>query len=95
MLNLIGNLLILLGALFACIAALGVYRFSGLYMKMHAATKAGTLGCSLVLIGVALQFRNLHTITEVILLILFIGITNPISAHLLAKTAYETKKDAL
>lgn len=92
MIELIANIIILIGALFAFIAALGIYRLPGIYMKMHAATKAGTLGCSCVLIGVALRFQDIHTLTTVLLLILFIGITNPIAAHLLARTAYDAEK---
>jgi len=87
MFELIGNILMLCGALFTLIAALGLYRLPGLYLKMHAATKAGTLGAGLLLLGVTLHIGRWHTLTEVILLILFIGITNPISAHLIAKTA--------
>lgn len=85
MFELIGNLLMLIGSLFALIAAIGLYRLPGLYLKMHAATKAGTLGSGLVLLGVAIDFGNLHSITEVVLLVLFIAITNPISAHLIAR----------
>lgn len=87
MLEMLGNILILIGAGFALIAAIGLYRLPGLYLKMHAATKAGTLGCGLVLLGVAVQIGNLHSLTEILLLILFIAITNPVSAHLIAKIA--------
>ncbi|MEM9242490.1 MAG: monovalent cation/H(+) antiporter subunit G [Pseudomonadota bacterium] len=92
MLDVFGNLLLFIGALFALIAAIGLYRLPGLYLKMHAATKAGTLGTGLILLGVAIQLRNLHTLTEVILLVLFISITNPISAHLIAKVNLAIKK---
>ena len=84
----IGNVFILLGAMFMCIAALGVWRLKGLYLKMHAATKAGTLGCGLILSGVGMQIKNLHGFTEIILLIIFVAITNPLSAHLIGKLHY-------
>jgi len=92
MLELIGNILILLGAISGLIATIGLCRLPGLYLKMHAATKAGTLGCGLVLLGVAIQIGNLHYLTEALLLILFIAITNPISAHLIAKVAEKQKQ---
>ena len=85
--ELIGNCIILLGAFFVFIAAVGVLKFSTLFLKMHAATKAGTLGSGLILLGVGIQIKDLHGLTEIILLILFIAITNPISAHLIAKVA--------
>ena len=86
MIELISNIVMLIGAIFALIAAIGLWRLPGLYLKMHAATKAGTLGSGLILLGVCLQMKTAHNITQIILLILFIAITNPISAHLIAKT---------
>lgn len=88
MLELIGNLLILLGTLFMAIAAMGLWRLPDIYLKMHAATKAGTLGCGLVLFGVGIQLKDIHSFTEIILLIIFIAITNPISAHLIGRIKY-------
>lgn len=88
----IGNLLIFIGALTILIATIGLLRFEDLYIKMHAATKVGVLGCSLILLGVALQLGNIHSLTEVLLLILFIAITNPISAHLLGRIAYSANQ---
>lgn len=87
MIEFIANILTLIGSIFVLIASIGLYRLPGLYLKMHAATKAGTLGSGLVLLGVAMQIGNIYTMTEVALLILFISITNPISAHLIAKVA--------
>lgn len=91
MYELFGNILILLGSIFVLIASIGLLRLPDLYLKMHAATKAGTLGTGLVLLGVAIQSKNIHIFTEVLLLILFIGITNPISAHLIAKVEAKSK----
>ncbi len=88
MLILVGNLLILFGSIFMLIAAIGVWRLADLYLKMHAATKAGTLGTGLILLGVGIQLKNLHSFTEIILLIIFIIITNPISAQLIGKLYY-------
>ncbi len=91
MIELIGNLLILCGSIFIFIAALGLWRLPSLYLKMHAATKAGTLGCGLILLGVGIQLKNFHSLTEIILLILFIAITNPISTHLIAKIKHSRR----
>ena len=85
--NVLGLILIFLGSFVCLIASIGLYKLPGLFPKMHAATKTATLACGLVLIGVAIHPNNIHTYTEVIILILFIGITNPISAHYIAKRA--------
>lgn len=95
MLVLASNVLILIGAVFMFIAALGVWRLSDLYLKMHAATKAGTLGCGLILTGTGLQLKSSVSFTEVLLLIVFIAITNPISAHLIGKLHYLTSSSRI
>lgn len=91
MIELIANGFILLGAIVCFVAAIGLVKFKDIYMKMHAATKASSLGCSLILIGVALQIRDLHAISEALMLIFFIAMTTPISAHLIAKAVYATR----
>ncbi len=89
MIELIGNFLLLFGSIFVCIAALGVWRFKSLFFKLHAASKAATLGCGSLLLGAGILLKNIHGITEMILLIFFIALTNPISAHLIAKVAHK------
>lgn len=86
MLNLIGAVLIFIGSLVCVFAAVGLYRLPGIFAKMHAATKTATLACGLVLFGVAINLDKLHTYTEVLILIILIAVTNPISAHYIAKT---------
>jgi len=91
MLELIGNILILAGSIFCFIAVLGTIKLSTIFAKMHAATKTATLGCGLILLGTGIQMDNSHGLTEVILLIFFIALTNPISAHLIANLVYTSK----
>lgn len=88
MYNLISALSILIGTIFILIAAIGIFRMPDLLMRMHAATKAGTLGAGLTLIGVMFHFQKWTVTIEGILTILFIYITAPIASHLLARAAY-------
>ena len=69
----INNSLILIGSVFILIAAIGVIRLPGVYQKMHAATKVGTLGCGCILLGVSMALKNIHGSTEALLLIFFIA----------------------
>ena len=87
----IGSLLIFIGSLFLLVAAIGILKLSDLLLQMHAATKAGTLGAGLVLLGVGIQLKNFYGIVEILLLIFFIALTGPIAAHVIAKTAYHNK----
>lgn len=70
------------------IAGLGLIRFPGLILRMHASSKAGTLGTSLVLIAVAFYFRDLGVTTRALITIIFLYITTPVAAHLIARAAY-------
>ena len=78
----------LVGAAFALLAAVGVLRLPDVYSRMHAASKAGTVGSSLMLIALALDAGELDVITRAIAGVLFFLLTAPISAHLLAKAAF-------
>ena len=51
MADMVGSLLILLGAFFHFSAGLGMLRMPDVYTRMQAGTKASTLGNTLVLVG--------------------------------------------
>ncbi len=80
--------LIFIGSVFVFIAAVGILKMSDIFMRMHAATKAGTLGCGLILAGSAVYFQQTQVSIEAFLTILFIYITAPIASHLIARAAY-------
>jgi len=87
-LEIVAGLLVLGGAGFCLIAAIGVARFPDLYVRMHAATKAGTLGAGLVFLAVALLGFELGVVLRALAAILFLFLTAPVGAHLLARAAY-------
>ena len=78
---------IVAGGIFGLLAAVGVLRLPDLYTRMHAASKAGVVGSGLILLGVALASGESAIILRAILGILFLTLTTPISAHLLARAA--------
>lgn len=61
-------LLLIFGTLFILIASIGVLRMPDLYTRMHAATKAGTVGLAALLIAVALSIHDLTVLSRVIAL---------------------------
>jgi len=79
---------ILVGSLFALVAALGVLRLPDLYTRMHAASKAGTVGSSLMLLALAIVAGEIGVATRALAGIAFLLLTAPIAAHLLARAAY-------
>lgn len=76
------------GAGFAALAGLGVVRFPDLYTRMHAATKAGTLGAGIVLLAVAIHFSAFSVTMRVLAAIGFLVITAPVAAHMIGRAAY-------
>jgi multicomponent Na+:H+ antiporter subunit G len=84
--ELIGGILILLGAVLHFSAGLGLLRMPDPYTRMQAATKAPTLGNMLVLGGLA--FYHPGWTLKLLILIYFVLMTNPVSSHALARTAY-------
>lgn len=88
MIEFIGGVIILIGALFSLVAGVGLARLPDLYVRMHAATKAGTLGAGLVLVAVALEAQSLEVATRAIAGLVFLFFTAPIAAHLLGRAGY-------
>lgn len=86
-------LLVLAGALFVFVGSLGLARLNDFYTRLHGPTKATTLGVGCLLIASALYFslRNEGISLHEILVTLFLFITAPVSAHLLAKAALHLK----
>ncbi|EMR12768.1 monovalent cation/H+ antiporter subunit G [Methylophaga lonarensis MPL] len=81
--------LIVIGAFFTLVGSIGLYKLPDFYMRLHGPTKASTLGVGAVLVASAVYFTfktgdvSLHEI----LVTLFLFITAPVSAHLMAKAA--------
>jgi multicomponent Na+:H+ antiporter subunit G len=81
-------LLVVVGSIFALTASIGLLRLPDLYTRMHAASKAGTLGSCVMLIALAVYADDLAVITRALGGVVFFLLTAPVSAHLLAKAAH-------
>lgn len=88
MIQIVAAILLLSGATFMLIAAIGVLRLPDFYTRMHAITKAGTLGIGLMLIGIAFFFGDLSVTTRAIAVIAFVMFTAPVSAHMIGRAGY-------
>jgi len=92
--------LILLGAVFALLGSVGLARLPDFFTRLHGPTKATTLGVGAMVLASAIHFTatqpgwSLHEIAVTV----FLFITAPVTAHLLAKAALhrhtiENRKD--
>ncbi|MFV0245948.1 MAG: monovalent cation/H(+) antiporter subunit G [Qingshengfaniella sp.] len=88
MINVITAILVVSGSLFAFIAGLGIFNLRDVLNRMHASTKAGTLGSTLALAGAALYFRDDAVAVRVLATILFLMFTAPIAAHMIGRAAF-------
>jgi len=82
--------LMMCGSVLALIAAVGVLRMPDLYTRMHAATKAGTIGVGFLLVAAAVQLGTLEASVQIGLIILFLVFTAPVAAHMIARAGYFT-----
>ena len=81
------SIFLLLGGFFCLIAAIGVLRLPDVLTRMHASTKAGVLGSSLILIGSAIYLQETEITARVAATILFLMLTSPIGAHMIGRAS--------
>ncbi len=78
--------MLVIGVMFVTIAAVGVARLPDVFQRMHAATKAGGIGVSLV-VGGALVAGTSKPLTGVLTIVLML-LTLSAASQLLARAAY-------
>jgi multicomponent K+:H+ antiporter subunit G len=83
------------GAAFVLLGSLGLAKFRDIFTRLHAPTKASTLGVGSILVASTIAFStargglSLHEI----LITVFLFMTAPVSAYLLAKAALHERAD--
>lgn len=84
--ELIGSMLVFTGSVFLFSAGLGLVRMPDAYTRIQAGTKASTLGTVLLLAG--LGFHHPGWTFSLLMIALFILLTNPVSSHALSRAAH-------
>ena len=82
----------IIGAGFCVVAAIGVVRLPDELTRMHASTKAGTLGIGLLLIGAAIGFADTQVALKAVAIVVFLLITAPVAAHLIGKVVWDGQR---
>ncbi|MEZ4385978.1 MAG: monovalent cation/H(+) antiporter subunit G [Candidatus Krumholzibacteriia bacterium] len=77
-----------LGALLIVIAGVGILRMPDLPTRMHASSKAATLGTALILLAVGIWFGEAAVLVRTLLIVLFLLVTAPVAAHMIARAGY-------
>lgn len=95
--ELVASILLVTGATFAFIGSLGLAKLPDFYTRLHSPTKATTLGMGCLLIAsmiLATYWQGYLSVHE-LLITLFLLITAPVTAYMLAKTAMHHKLQIL
>jgi multicomponent Na+:H+ antiporter subunit G len=83
-------LLLVAGYFFHSVAALGVMRLPDFYTRLHAVSKAETLGVLLTLGALAISEGLTLTAAKVVLVAVFLFLANPTSTHAIGRAAWRT-----
>lgn len=83
-----GEAVVLGGSLLILVAGIGVLRFRTALDRLHALTKASTLGVVLVLVGAAVTSDHANDWTSLLLAALLQMATSPISATLISRSTF-------
>ncbi|HLQ73503.1 MAG TPA: monovalent cation/H(+) antiporter subunit G [Bacillota bacterium] len=84
---------ILFGAIVSVVSAIGIIRFPDVYTRAHAATKTTTVAILITLTGCFLYLSITEQFISIRLLlaIVFVFLTAPVSGHLLLRASYRAK----
>ncbi len=86
--ELFGAIITLIGSLVLLLSALGLLRMPDVYNRMQTGTKATTLGTILFLSGISIGHLECGCLGKILVLILFVVLTNPVSSNALARAAH-------
>jgi len=79
---------IVAGSLFLIVGGIGILRFPDFYSRIHPAGITDTMGAWLVLVGLMFASASVLVTIKLVMLLLFLAVTSPLSGHALAKAAY-------
>jgi multicomponent K+:H+ antiporter subunit G len=84
---------LVVGGVFVLVGAVGLIRFDDFFMRLHSPTKATTLGVgSLLVASIMASAAHGHWSASELLVGLFLFVTAPVSASLLAKAAIHRRR---
>ena len=86
--RIVGEIALLVGAVLILLAAVGVLRFRDALTRMHALSKASTLGVSIALVGAAVASSRVNDITSLLFATVLQAATNPVASTLLMQATY-------
>lgn len=87
-LEMLVSFFLILGTIIRILSSMGLVRFGDVYLRMHASTKASTLGIGFILFGTALYFGDALITIKLFALLVIYFFTSPIGTQVLAYAAH-------
>lgn len=91
--EIIGGIMLLIGAGIVLIGAVGLLRFPDFYCRLHSAGVIDTLGAGTTLFGMLLLAGTVVVAAKIVLIGIFIFFLSPVITHALAKSAWQSAGD--
>ncbi|QOG13153.1 cation:proton antiporter [Arcobacter sp. FWKO B] len=84
MINIIGNIFLLLGVLFFIIGTVGLFRFFDLYTRLHAIAKIDNLGLGFIVFGLIIKCDNIFIILKLLLIWALVLLTSSTLTYIIS-----------
>jgi multicomponent Na+:H+ antiporter subunit G len=86
----VAAVMVVLGAALGALGGLGLVRLPDVFGRMHAATKAPTLGLVLIALAAMIEARSLSDLGLLALIVGLQFLTAPVGAHLIGRASYDS-----
>jgi multicomponent Na+:H+ antiporter subunit G len=97
MLNILGNVIIIIGMIFISFGVYGIFRFNNFYSRILVASKVDTVGFITIMFGVVIKQGFSFFSLKVLMILVIMLIINPLTTHSIARSAfysgYKVKKE--
>lgn len=88
-LELVSGACLVAGAFFVVVGAIGFARLPDAYSRLHVTGVLDTAGAPLIMLGAAVHLGPTLVTLKLVLAMVFLSVTSPLVAHLLARAAVE------
>lgn len=92
--DLVGGVLLITGAVFVLVGAVGVVRFDSPTEQLHAAAKGPTLGLMLLSAGAAVRIGSTAATVAVVLIVLLQLLAGPLGSHMIGRALYRLERES-
>ena len=79
--------LLLAGSVFAVVGGVGLLRLPDFFSRIHGGGITDTMGAGLILVGLMFQADHWLPVFKLVMILFFLFLTSPTSAHALSKSA--------